>query len=301
MIRARLGAGRPGRAPLLGVAAASLLGAILAAGPTATAGADTPRQVLRLRFLDERARDAAQALEGLAAALGPARDAARRGAALVQSGDEPAAPALEEAAATLESATEEASTAAAAIETLAGVAAAARPGTDVPSVAGPAELRGIAGQLRDAAEAAGPFLDRRLAAARTLEHLESALAALDANDPSAALIALDQARSERSRLADWDPPPVTLPLWLRTSRRLIDAAEAIARAVLEGDAEAAERAGRRYAAAAEDARRADVSLALTLSETGDGLTATPLRRLATALADLERSRSVVASLMLDSR
>ena len=60
---------------------------------------------------------------------------------------------------------------------------------------------------------------------------------------------------------------------------------------------ALDRAARRYAAAAEDARRADVSLALSLSETGASLTATPLQRLARVLAAVEAARAAVASLV----
>jgi hypothetical protein len=97
-------------------------------------------------------------------------------------------------------------------------------------------------------------------------------------------------------LAAWEPRPVTLPLWLRTTRQLIGAADDIARAAAEGDADAARRAARRYAAAAEDAHRADVSLALTLSEAGAGLTATPLRRLADQLAAIEDAEAAVAGL-----
>jgi hypothetical protein len=161
-----------------------------------------------------------------------------------------------------------------------------------------ADLRGIAGQLRDAADAAGPVVEKRRAAAATLERLEAALAALEADDPQGALDALASARGERELLAEWSPPPVTLPLWLRTTNRLIRAAEEIAHAALEGDVAAARRAARRYAAAADEARRADVSLALTLSEAADGLTATPMRRLGNALAAVETARAVVASLML---
>ena len=134
-------------------------------------------------------------------------------------------------------------------------------------------------------------------ARQTLLHLEDALAALDADDPQAALPALEAARQARGQLAEWDPAPVTLPLWLETTDRMISSAGRLAEATLAGDEAAALQAAREYAAAAEDARRADVSLALSLSETGSGLTATPLRRLAEALGEVERARAVVASLV----
>jgi hypothetical protein len=283
----------------VGLAATLALGVTLAARPADPTLADPPRQALRLRFLDARAREAIAALDAYAAALAPARESARRGAARVQSGDEPAAPALTDAAARLEAAAPEASAAVAALDLLRGVAAAVVPDRLIPAVAGPDELRGIVGQLADAADAADPVVARRIAAEQTLEHLAAALAALDRGDAEDALTSLADARDARRVLASWTPSPVTLPLWLRTTERLIDAAAAIARAVLDDDAEAVERAARRYASAAEDARRADVSLGLTLTEAGDGVTATPLRRLGTALAGIEEARAIVASVMLD--
>jgi hypothetical protein len=90
---------------------------------------------------------------------------------------------------------------------------------------------------------------------------------------------------------------VTLPLWLETTRDLIRAADAIAAASQAGDEAAARAAARRYAAAAQEAHRADVSLALTLSETGSGLTSTPMRRLADELAAIARARAAMASLL----
>jgi hypothetical protein len=282
---------------LLGVATTFLLGAVLAARPADPAAADPPRQAARQRFVAERAATAAQALDALQAALGPAREAARRGAALVQVGDEPPAPALQEAADLLEGGADEAQDAAAALDTLRGVAGSARAGVDIPQVPDSAELRGIAGQLRQAADIAGPFIDRRHAAEQTLLRLEDALVALEAGDARSALAALDDARRSRRQLARWDPAPVTLPLWLSTTDRMVSAAEAIAQAVLDDDREAAQRAAEEYADAAADARRADVSLALSLSESGAGLTETPLRRLGNALAAIEQTEAVVASLM----
>jgi hypothetical protein len=299
MIRARWQATRGRRGVAIGVGAALMLGAVLAARPADPAAADPPREAQRQDHLAARARDAAAALDAFAAALAPGRDAARRGAALIQAGDMDPAPTLEEAAMRLESVEEVARTAGFAIEELRGVAASARAGVFVPPVAAPVELRGIAGQLRQAGEAAGTFVERRRAAQRTLLSLEEALAALEADDPDGALAALERARVSRAVLAAWDPSPLTLPLWLETTDRLITAADGIAEAVLAGDAAGAELAAREYAAAADDARRADVSLALTLSEAGASLTSVPLQRLGAVLAGIEQARAVVASLVQD--
>jgi hypothetical protein len=183
-----------------------------------------------------------------------------------------------------------------ALERLRGTAASVRPGLSVPPIRGGTELLQIGGQLLEAAAAAEPFLERRLASERTLERLDDALSALRADELTAAAEALDDARDARSTLAAWEPRPVTLPLWLRTTRRLITAAEDIAAAAASGDAAAARAAARRYALAADEAHRADVSLALTLSETGAGLTTTPLRRLADELAAIEDAQALVRSL-----
>jgi hypothetical protein len=284
------------RQALPGVAGALLLGLVLALRPAAADAADPGLEAARQRALLERAADADAALAAMEAQLRPARDAARDGASLIVAGEDDPQPSLEEAAAILEAAGPEAGAAAEALARLRGTAAAVRPGAVIPALAAPDDLAGIAGQLRDAATAAGPFLERRRAAERTLERLADALAALEADDLAAAERALDAARQARAMLAAWEPRPVTLPLWLRTTRQLIAAADDIVRAAEEGDPAAARAAGRRYAAAAEEAHRADVSLALTLSETGAGLTATPLRRLADQLAAVEDAKAAVASL-----
>lgn len=296
MIRAAGGPGLLG-GTWAGLVGALALGALLAVRPAEAPHADPALEAARQRALAERAAAAEGALLVLAGELEPSRAAAREGASLVVDGDRPPQPHLEEAAALIAAAGPEADAAVDALERLRGTAASVRPGLDVPRLAGGPELLQVAGQLREAAEASGPFLERRLAAQRTLERLEDALAALRASQVATAEEALDDARRARATLAAWEPQPVTLPLWLQTTRRLIAAADAIAEAALAGDEAAVRAAARRYAAAAEEARRADVSLALTLSEAGAGLTVTPLRRLADELAAVAEARAVVASLL----
>jgi hypothetical protein len=279
------------------VAFALLLGALLTARPGDPAAADPAREWGRQRTLVTQAEVAGVALQELARELVPAREAARRGAALVLEGDDPPEPVLDQAAELLEVAGPASAAAVRQMDRLRGMAAAARPGIEVPIVPEPGQLASIAGQLRQSGDASGPFVERRQAARRTLEHLDDALAALEGGDPQAALPALEAARRARGRLAEWDPAPATLPLWLETTDRMISSAQRIAEATLAGDQAAARQAAREYAAAAEEARRADVSLALSLSEAGSGLTATPLRRMAEALAEVERGRALVASLV----
>ncbi|HEX6127476.1 MAG TPA: hypothetical protein VF071_00485 [Candidatus Limnocylindria bacterium] len=297
MIRVAASRRAPGPRTLVGVAVALLLGALLAARPADPAAADPAAQWARQQALVARAEEADAALLALQEALQAARDEARRGAALVLDGDDPPASSLTEAARLLDAAAPESAAAVAAMDRLRGTAAATRAGISIPIVPEPGQLASIADQLRDSAGAVDPFVERRRAAQRTLQRLGSALAALEDNDPAAALAPLEEAREARAVLADWEPAPVTLDLWLETTDRMIVAADAIAEATLAGDAEGVREAAADYAAAAEEARRADVSLGLSLSEAGSALTATPMRRLADALAEVERARAVVASLL----
>jgi hypothetical protein len=299
MIGVARGSRTPWRGAVLGIAAALLLGAVLAARPAEASLADPTLEAARQRELGSRAATAVDFLSALQERLLPAREAARDGSARIVDGDERPTGALLDAAARLEGAADAARDAALAMDRLRGTAASVRPELVVPLTPSPVELMEIAAQLRDAADAAGPFVERRWASERVLERLAAALEALEGDDPQSALGALAAARRSREALAAWDPAPVTLPLWLETTDHLIGAARDIARATLAGDAVAARRAGRAYAAAAEDAHRADVSLGLSLAETGSGLTATPLRRLATALAAIEVARGQVASVSPD--
>ncbi len=181
---------------------------------------------------------------------------------------------------------------------LRGTLASVRPGREstIPELPTEADLATIARQLRSAGEAAGPFVERRHAAEETLVQLGRALAALDRNDLDAAREGLESASAAREILVDWPEPPATLGLWLETTDAMIGAAADIVEAARAGDAAAAQRSADAYAAAAQDAHRADVSLGLSLSETGAGLTGTPLRRLADALAALGEARAEARAL-----
>lgn len=280
----------------MGIAGALALGIVLAVGPGGLA--DSVLQAGREAYLSGVASDADAAFEELEGELDAALDSARQGAALILDGDQPPQEPLAAAADLLDGAGPAAVEANAAASRLGGslVAVYPRSETSIPDLPTGAELAGIAVQLRAAADAAEAFLPRRHAAEDTLAELERALAALDAGDIDAALAALDAAAEARSVLLDWEEPPPTLSLWLATTGAMIVAAQDIVDAAMAGDEAAARRAADAYAAAAAEAQRADVSLALSLSETAAGLTNTPLRRLADALAAVEEARAAAASL-----
>jgi hypothetical protein len=260
------------------------------------AAADPPAAAARGNGLREAANAADVALARLIAGLEPARDHARRGTALTVEGEAPA-PELTSAADLLAAAGEKATAARQALLALAGMAAAIRPGLAVPalSYAGP-DLEQIAAQLRAGADAATIFVARRTATQAVVDALGAALAALERDDPTAALDALGEADAPLALLEDWEERPPLLRYWMTTSRDLIAAAGDIARATLANDPAAVEAAAKRYAAAAETARGADNALAFTLSEEGSAISATPLRRLAAAAdeaADARESLQVV--------
>lgn len=283
---------------IVGIAAAVGLGVVFAARPADPSLADRPGSLEREAYLQSAVRDADAAWTELQAQLAAARTPAREGAALIVDGDEAPEPSLEAAADLLDEAGVAAIEAGAAARRLRGILASVRPGSEaaVPQLPTAGDLASIASQLRAAADAADPFLERRHAATETLTALGSALAALADDDLDAAQRHLASAAAARQVLADWERPPRTLDLWLETTGAMIGAAQGIADAARAGDEAAARRAADDYAAAAADAQRADVSLGLSLSETGAGLTMTPLRRLADALAVVDEARAQAAGL-----
>ncbi|HEY7464569.1 MAG TPA: hypothetical protein VH987_09065 [Candidatus Limnocylindria bacterium] len=292
-----IGGRRSGRAQILGVAAAVALGGLLAARPLAAERADPPLAAERRALLLDAASRVEEALDELIASLQTAIDDGRHGAALVIQGDEPADPLLRSAAEVASTARQQALAVQRAAQQLGGIAASVAPDTALPAGVSPNALLGVDAQLEEAATQAPTFVTRRQAASQTIEALGAALAALDEVDVDAALDQLAAARRARSVVAAWPEPPVVLPFWLRTTGAMLDAARDIARAALDGDVQAAEAAGRAYRAAARDARQADTALALVIAESGSGLTATPLARLADALARATRQRAAAASVL----
>lgn len=248
------------------------------------AQADPAGAVARTEAVAEAAEAADAALARLTAQLERARDHARRGAALTVSGEAPA-PELTAAADVLTDADDEADGARRALVVLDGMTAAIQPNSPVPSLTyGGADVEQLAAQLRSTAEAATLFVERRHATRAVVDALAAALAALDRDDPTAALEELRAADAPLALLGEWEQRPPLLRYWMMISGELLDAAGDIARATLAGDPEAVKAAAARYAKAADAALGADNALAVTLSEEGAAVTIIPLQRLA-AMAD----------------
>jgi hypothetical protein len=282
-----------------GIGAALLLGGVLSLRPAAAEAADPSLVASRAAALHRVAAADDAALAALAAGLQAAIEAGRHGSALVIDGDSAPASDLEHAAdaasrvPVLALASERSDSALDGTVLSVGLDGAAA----LPAGTRSGELLGIDRQLRDAAAASGPFVQRRHAATETLDALAAALAALQASDARKALRALHRAGMARATVAAWPSPPVVLPFWLRTTGGMLTAARHIARATLTEDADAAARAGRAYQRAAKDARQADTALALAISETGAGLASTPLQRLADALDAVTARRAALASVL----
>lgn len=292
---------------MIGGAARRRAGIVIAAGLTVGIGfglraadpdaADPPGAVARAGAVAGAAEAADAALGRLAEGLDQARDHAREGIARTLSGEAPAAE-LSRAADLLAGAGGDADAARRALIALEGVTAAIDPGRPVPALSyGGADLVQMAAQLRSGAVAATLFVERRHATEDVVAALAAALAALDRDEPTTALMALGEADAPLSLLDAWDQRPPLFRYWMTVSRNLIEAAGDIASATLAGDDAAVRAAGERYAEAADRARGADNALAVALSEEGSAISAAPLRRLAAAADEVADARSAIEPLL----
>jgi hypothetical protein len=286
------------RSRLPGYLGVLLLGAMLAARPVGADAADPTAAAERLALLRTAAARTDRGLAALITQLQLAVDAGRRGSALTVEGDQPPAP---EFAAAADAATTAASTAIAverSTASLDGTLAAVAPSFgSLPDGPQAVALERVGLQLNAAGQASGPFVVRRHAADDTLAALADALAALAVDDATAALDALDRADTERAAVAAWEQPPSVLPYWLDTTGAMLAAARRIAQATIAGDRVAAAQAGRAYQRAAQQAHRADIALALAMTESGAALASVPLRSLAEALSAAIAQQDAVASVL----
>ena len=258
--------------------------------------ADSPGEAARLASLWSAIAAADGALERLAALLEDAIDHARRGSARTVAGEAPE-PELSAAADIALAGADTANGARRALIDLGGTAAAVAPGTSVGAISfDGTEVQLIAAQLTASAEAATLFVERRHATEAVVEALADGLAALDRDDPRAALESLAAAEAPLALLAAWAERPPLLRHWMAISGDLLDAARDIATATIDRDPVAVEEAAERYATASEAAQGADNALAFALSEAGSAVSATPLQRLARAAGEVGELRAALLSL-----
>ncbi len=235
--------------------------------------------------------DARRALGDLDAVLGAAITEARNGAALTVAGDGVPGQHFTAAADALAGGDQLVAQARAVLGAVAGQLAILQPTATPPTLdLALGGVQSVAGQLADAADAADSFRAMRDASQACLTDLGTALAALDHDDPVAALAALDLADAQRAAVETWPGTIATLPIWIDTTGRLLSAARRIAVATRDGNASARAIAATDYASAAADARQADLALAIAVAEGGSAVSATPLRALADIRAAVETTR-----------
>ncbi len=272
---------------------------LFGAAPTDLGTAD-PVHAAALRR--QAARQAAAADASLAEAeelMTEGTAEASRGQAAALSGDEDPATFVDAAAAAFEEAANPVDAAQVSLEALRWTLLALDPDAPPPTLElSGADLAGIGAQWRATALPLSAIADLRRAAEATLEALEDALAALDDDDPAAALEAVSVAEASLDVVRASERELSTLPVWVDTVEALLDATADIARAAQAGDADALAEAQAAFEVAADDAARADQALTIALGEAAAGITGPASAASAAALRAVGATRAALASLSI---
>jgi hypothetical protein len=245
------------------------------------------------------ARAADAALEAAETLMREATDEARRGQAAVLGGADDPTAALEAAGLGFEAAATPLADARAALVVLGWTLRAIDLQESSPQLGLlPADLVDVGAQWRAAALPSAALTDMRRQAESTLEALDDGLAALDADDPSAALEAMVRATGHLEQVGDFNGQLSTLGYWVDTVDALIDAARDIALAAQAGDAAALAAAQAAYDAAATNAGRADQALTIALGEAATRITSPASASSAAALRAVGAARDQLAGLSI---
>jgi hypothetical protein len=161
-----------------------------------------------------------------------------------------------------------------------------------------ADVAAIGGQWRAAAPTCSILANLRQQAEASLEALADALGALDADDPAAALDAVDMAAAYVDLVREFTDSLATLGFWVDTVDALIEAGRDIALAAQAGDSAALAEAQARYEAAAADAGRADQALTIALGEAAAQATGPASSSSAAALRAVAAARDQLAGLSI---
>ncbi|MEX0630184.1 MAG: hypothetical protein WEE67_10590 [Chloroflexota bacterium] len=258
---------------------------------------------LRVAWLTDEAaahaRAAEAALDAAENLMRDATDEARRGQAAIVGGPEDPTAALEAAGLGFEAAATPLADAHAAFVVLGWTLRAIDPQESSPQLGLlPADLVAVGAQWRATALPSAALSDMRRQAESTLEALGDGLAALDADDPSAALDAMDHATRYLEQVGDFNGQLSTLGYWIDTVAALIDAARDIAHAAQAGDAAALAAAQAAYDAAASNAGRADQALTIALGEAATAITSPASASSAAALRAVGAARDQLAGLSI---
>jgi hypothetical protein len=287
------------RRVVVALAAITLVGVAFGARPTDQATADPARMAALRALATEQATRADGALRDVEDLLNTGlREASRGQAAVLGGGDDPAL-IMDRAAVSFENAAGHAEAAEAALAELAWTLRVLDPDARQPTLShGPADLVDLGARWRATGPPLAAEADLRRAAESTLGALGSALAALDRDDPVAALAALADAEASLDVVRESADGVSTLPFWIATVDELLAAATDIAIAAQAGDAEALAAAQAAYEAAADEAGRADQALAIALGEAAAGITGPASAESAEILREVAAARAALAALSI---
>ena len=281
------------------LASAVLLGLLFGARSADSRVADPLRVAWLTDEAAAHARAADAALEATEALMRDATDEARRGQAAVVGGREDPMAALEAAGLGFEAAATPLADAYAALVVLGWTLRAIDPQESSPELdLLPADLVAVGAQWLAAALPSAALTDMRRQAESTLEALDDGLAALDGDDPSAALEALDRATGHLEQVRDFNGQLSTLGYWVDTVDALIDAARDIALAAQARDGAALAAAQAAYGAAAANVGRADQALTIALGEAATRITGPASASSADALRAVRAARDRLAGLSI---
>jgi len=282
-----------GRPMAAGLAAALLLGAVFSQRSPEPTVAD-PGAAAEVEAATHRDRDAAaDALRTLEAALEAALVEGRDGAALTVQAAEQPGPHLTVAGQRMGAAEPLAAAAREALARLAGDLSI-RGAQSAPSLdLGVGALSSIGAQLGGSAPAADAFWSMHRSTQAALDDIGAALAALEAGKPVTALQAMDGADEALSLVRAWRGNLDTLPIWMDTTVQLANSIRALAEAVRDRDLAAARAAEAAYRAAAAQAHRADLALAIAVAEGGGSVSSVPLAAAADALRSVDAALAEV--------
>ncbi len=281
----------------VGVVAA--VAVLFGAAPADSAATDPLREAALQRMADAQAAEADTALQDAEELMDSGIREAGQAQAAVLAGDEDPVVLMDAAAVSFEAAAAPVDEAQVLLDALGWTLLALDPEATPPTLelVG-ADLLAIGAQWRATALPLSALADLRRAAEATLASLEDALAALEDDDPAAALEAVAEAEASLEDVRPTEGDVTTLPFWVDTVDALLAATADIAHAVQAGDAEALAAAQAAYAAAAADAARADQALAIALGEATTDVTGPASASSAEALRAVEATRAALGGLSI---
>jgi len=272
---------------------------LFGAAPSDSGAADPLREAALQRKAAAQAAEADAALQDAEELMDAGIREAGRAQAAVLAGTQDPFVLMDGAAASFEAAAIPVDEAHVVLDALGWTLAALDPEASPPTL----DLRGadlltISAQWRATALPLSALADLRRAAEATLVSLEDALIALEDDDPAAALDAVADAKASLETVRPSDDGDTTLHFWVDTVDALLTATTDIAHAVQAGDAEALAEAQAAYAAAAEDAARADQALAIALGEATADVTGPASTSSAAALRAVDATRAALGGLSI---